>query len=351
MFLWFALVTLVIGFVSAQGYNQGTGQHSPCCNLALSDGAYIDKSLHAKDYVCGQSFNQSLSPAPDLAVPYAYCQAKCAGWTLATPTSLSNWASTLLQFILPVVIFSMTIPRSYKFEVPAALFDFDIKEWTGVAKAALSFLVAFLIVTIDTVFWVMTLLAGAGPMLFSGLYEALLDYRIIVYFNDCSRVHHQGLSIAQRVALLRVIVVGNLGLEIRGLKGIIKKAITEELETQNMKDLRSVIRNELSTKAGATADATRIRLLSILSSQPSFGFTVEASVLFYIGGFIYSCVELFKKFGDGELSRSLTLGTWWMTIVHVVIVNGCLLASSNPSTTCAIIGLRTQPLVRQGWLF
>ncbi len=100
-----------------------------------------------------------------------------------------------------------------------------------------------------------------------------------------------------------------------------------------------------------TANATRIRLLLILSSQLSFKITVEASVLFYIEEFIYSCVELFKKLDDDKLLHSLTLRTWWLIIVHVIIVNECLLASSNLSTTCAIFELRTQPLVRQEWLF
>ncbi len=170
MFLWFALVTLVIDFVSAQSYNQSTDQHFSCCNLMLSDDAYIDKSLHAKNYVCEQSFNQSLSSASDLAVSYVYCQAKCADWTLVTLISLSNWVSTLLQFILSVMIFSMTISWSYKFEISIVLFDFDIKKWTKIAKIALSFLVVFLIVTIDTVFWVMTLLTEAELMLFNELY-------------------------------------------------------------------------------------------------------------------------------------------------------------------------------------
>lgn len=88
----------------------------------------------------------------------------------------------------------------------------------------------------------MTLLTEAELMLFSELYETLLNYRIIVYFNDCSRVHHQKLSITQRVALLQVIVVNNLRLKIRDLKRIIKKTIIKEPETQNMTNLRSIIR-------------------------------------------------------------------------------------------------------------
>jgi len=317
----------------------------------LFDDAYIDKLLHAKNYICEQSFNQSLSSASDLAVSYVYCQAKCADWTLITLISLSNWIFTLLQFILSMMIFSITISWSYKFEILIILFDFDIKKWTEIVKITLSFLVVFLIVTINTVFWVMTLLTEAELMLFNELYETLLNYKIIVYFNNCSRVHHQKLSIAQWVALLRVIVVDNLRLKIRDLKKIIKKTIIKELKIQNMMNLKSIIRNELSTETDATANATRICLLLILSSQLSFEFTVEASVLFYIEEFIYSCIELFKKLDNDELSCSLTLKTWWLIIVHVIIINECLLVSSNLSTTCAIFELRTQSLVRQEWLF
>jgi len=98
-------------------------------------------------------------------------------------------------------------------------------------------------------------------------------------------------------------------LKIRDLKKIIKKTIIKELKIQNMMNLKSIIRNELSTETDATANATRICLLLILSSQLSFEFTVEASVLFYIEEFIYSCIELFKKLDNDELSCSLTLKT------------------------------------------
>jgi hypothetical protein len=44
------------------------------------------------------------------------------------------------------------------------------------------------------------------------------------------------------------------------------------------------------------------------------------------------------------MARSLGLGTWWMTIVLVAIVNGCLLANNNSSTLSMLVGLRVPDL-------
>lgn len=187
----------------------------------------------------------------------------------------------------------------------------------------------------------MILLTESELMLFSKLYKTLLNYRIIIYFNNYSKVHHQRLSITQQVTLLWVIIIDSLKLKIKDLKKIIKKIIIKELKTQNMMNLKLIIKNELFTKVNVIANAIRIRLLLILFSQLSFKFTVKVSVFFYIEKFIYLYIKLLKKLNDDELSCSFTLRMWWLIIVHVIIINECLLVSSNLSTTCAIFELRT----------
>jgi hypothetical protein len=72
-------------------------------------------------------------------------------------------------------------------------------------------------------------------------------------------------------------------------------------------------------------------------AQYSFGSAVGAPVLFYIGAFIYQVISLKKNPGNNDSALSLAFGMWWMVIVHVAIVAGCLLASNNPSSVSAVV--------------
>lgn len=176
MAVYLAFILLIITSVSAGG----TGLYSGCCLRALKDGAYLNKSIPLGNYTCRQTFSKSIPAAPEVAVPYSWCKANCAGWTLATASDLSNWANTLTQFILPAVIFSMTIPRRYKLGVPDCLFNFRLNTNEGYRKflcsclfatplACFSFLATLIILIIDNAIWIVTIFASAGPMLFSGL--------------------------------------------------------------------------------------------------------------------------------------------------------------------------------------
>jgi len=91
-------------------------------------------------------------------------------------------------------------------------------------------------------------------------------------------------------------------------------------------------------------DVAEMRLKSMLQSQYSFGSVVGAPVLFYIGAFVYTLVGLSANKGDNDTAHALAFGMWWMEIVHVAIVSGCLLASNNPSTVTAVVA---EYLVRQ----
>jgi len=345
MAIYLAFILLIITSVAASG----TGLHSDCCLRALELGAYINKSTPFRDYTCRQVFNKSIPAAPEVAVPYSWCRANCAGWTLATASDLSNWANTLTQFILPAVIFSTTIPRRYKSRVPDHLFSFQLRRNDGCCKllcscliatllACLSFLATLIILLIDHAIWVFIVFASAGPMLFSGLQEACLDYMIISYLKErVSKQDQIRLTSATRFELLLVILAGNSTPAIR-------KSHQHQLSRNGATSSRLTLLGNAFPLTRHSIVTTRQRLRAILTSQPSFGFVVGAPVLFYIGAFFYSTTELSSKVGNGEIARSLALGTWWMTIVLVAIVNGCLVANNSPGTLSMVAGLRVSDL-------
>ena len=296
-----------------------------CCNLALKEGAFRKTSTPPEAYVCGQKYDISIPPAPELLINYTYCSHHCPGFGLSHGQTTSEWAAPLVQFILPSVIFSMVVPRQQKIELGTRL---RIDDW---AKKRLqwiyypimlplsmfvSFVLRPLVAIIDNAIWIVMIFVGAGSMLIGGLHEALLDYRIVHYIRA-----EPTITARHKVELLLTLVSGNL-----------------------MRDIgnpQAEIYDNLATSVDATERDEQIstRLLSMMWSQPSFGSTIGAPVLFYLGAFVYTILDLLAVRSNQDAAISLAFGVEWMVIVHVAIISGCLLASNNPSTSTAIVGL------------
>ena len=244
----------------------------------------------------------------------------------------SEWAAPLVQFILPSVIFSMTIPRRKKIEYDY-LFDWTRnitkrEKWTWVNNFAqliislLCFTIIFIPVIVDTLVWISVIVVGAGNMLVSGLYEAHLDYRIVKYVKGLPDTDRDEANLAIRRELLVTVASGNLLLEQGNPQVTIPNSIT------------------IPGTAHPTGahEKSRSRLLNLLGAQSSFGGAVGSPVLFYLGAFVYTILDLRSNPSSQDAAISLGFGIEWMIIVHVAIVSGCLLASNNPSTSAGIVG-------------
>jgi hypothetical protein len=84
-----------------------------CCSSALSAGAFHPAPTQPP--ICGQQYNQSIPVAPKLHITYNFCRQNCNGFGLSQGHKPDQWAAPIVQFILPSVIFSMTIPRHRMF--------------------------------------------------------------------------------------------------------------------------------------------------------------------------------------------------------------------------------------------
>lgn len=174
------------------------------------------------------------------------------------------------------------------------------------------------------------ILSGAGPMLIGGLYEAVLGSRLIEYMRS-QRQSRARLSTQDKIKLLTTLVSGNLILDI----GEPQETLAGELSMADNHDRPTTEDERLKM--------IKTRLLCMMSSQISFGSAVGAPVVFYLGQFVYSILDLLDNRGDQEAGNSLAFGVEWMVIVHVAIISGRLLASNNPSTSTAIVGLPPHP--------
>lgn len=298
-----------------------------CCTRALTDRAWLKTPSPGKNYICGQN-NASIPAALDLRVSYGYCTRNCSGIGLSDGRTSSEWVGLIVQFLLPSVIFSMTIPRQQKIEVSkifnASILTNNRFRWlSGLFRlaiwVALSIFVVIPLVVLDSILWISAIVTTAGPMMIGGLYEALLDSRLLAIMQNATPPDRP-LSHHEKIQLLVAVVSGNLMRDI----GHPQIEIPQSLSTAQ--DPRSRAR-EIKT-----------RLLSLMSSQNSFGSTVGAPVLFYLGALLYSIVDLESKKGSIDAAVSVAFAVEWMIIVYVAIVSGCLLASNNPSNSAAIVG-------------
>lgn len=316
-----------------------------CCQLALNEGAFKpalnspEKAIPIESYKCGQQFDKDTSSVPEVFVNYTYCSTRCSGWGLSEWPKPQQWAAPLVQFILPSLIFSIVIPRQQKIELgKLASKRFPIAQrrtWIRwilqllnlIIFAVNSTLLLPLVFVVDNVVWMIIILSGAGPMLIGGLYEAVVDSRLIEYM----RQSRDELSNQDKIKLLTTLVSGNLILDI----GEPQETLAGEL---------SMVENhDRPTTEDERLEMIKTRLLCMMSSQLSFGSAVGAPVVFYLGQFVYTILDLLGKRGDQDAGNSLAFGVEWMVIVHVAIISGCLLASNNPSTSTAIVGLPPDP--------
>lgn len=78
--------------------------------------------------------------------------------------------------------------------------------------AFLGALGAGLIVLLDTTIWLSMCFAFAGPMILGGLYEAVLDNRILEFLRE--KIQNQRLTLDMRCRCLMLILIGNLDLAV-----------------------------------------------------------------------------------------------------------------------------------------
>lgn len=348
MFVRFFSKAVVLLTICRLGEAIGHYDGDWCCQIALNESAFtpvldgLGKAIPIGSYKCGQQFDKNISSVPEVSINYTYCSTRCSGWGLSEWSKPAQWAAPLVQFILPSLIFSVVIPRQQKIELgKLASIKFHIvqqRTWIRwilqllnlIIFAVKSTLLLPLVFVVDNVVWMIIIFSGAGPMLIGGLYEAVLDSRLIEYMRS-QRQSRAGLNTQDKIKLLTALVSGNLILD-----------IGEPQETLAGK-LSMAENHDGPTREDERLEMIKTRLLCMMSSQLSFGSAVGAPVVFYLGQFVYTILDLLEKRGDQDAGNSLAFGVEWMAIVHVAIISGCLLATNNPSTSTAIVGLPPDP--------
>ncbi|KAG4284466.1 hypothetical protein FPRO06_08845 [Fusarium proliferatum] len=385
-----AMFILALLTTIASGYSD-----KACCNRARQENAFVSpnngSATPMDNIICGQIYNESSPAAPDAYVTYNFCKSECSGWGVSRVENADQWAGPIVQFILPSVIFSMNIPRTFEFlslQWLDMLVLTNLRGWKRAIMSLVLTLPALLFVFVDTVIWVMTIMCMAGPMMVAGLHEALLDFKILkalkrrTYIperfvnglrvseripldpmghsaagNDAAGTidpnkDHEGLDgLRDKVELLVTVLAGNLVLKTYrpwpNNLVLISNALLatgrrrfnamrpHPVQTPSVLPVPDMLPN---SEANQNYPSLSEQLKRLMTAQSAFGAIVGAAVVFYLGAFIYTILDLLGDKSNQDAAISLAFGVEWMIIVHVAIVNGFLLASNNPSPVTMLIG-------------
>ncbi|KAI1777469.1 hypothetical protein F4818DRAFT_410507 [Hypoxylon cercidicola] len=356
-----------------------------CCALAVNESFIIEnETLYIRPgqtfftgtlagleayprFPCGATYNGSSLNAPrqQFWIDYPWCYNHCPGWPVTRANNLEKWLKPMLSFILPSLIFCLNIPRRRRLDLPARLFSDNSLDISTLLIFALKVPFAFLVVTVDIIIWTSVSLSIAGPMLTSGIYEALLDARVLAFLD--SRIKENTLTVKEKAHTLLSILIGNLD----GDAWHSSKLFVQDLPSHNVRKRPShsgsagtlvpteaqdsiaapdwPLKASLPTTPSDSAStvlpgrifrteyqrrktrAVKSGLKSMLDSQVSYGSSVGAPVLFYIGSFIWSVYEVEEDLGSYLTAHQLACGMFWMTIPHLALVSCLLLAGNNPN--------------------
>ncbi|KAI5837486.1 hypothetical protein DFP73DRAFT_619650 [Morchella snyderi] len=295
-----------------------------CCEKAREQFYDTSNSQDNNTYTCGANFDDGKDAALPIYVSLTWCRAECGGFqpSRVSKNHLNEILSPLVGFLIPALVFSISIPRGWQLRIPERLF----KEDWFTAQGSMNLVLAMVIVMVETLRWIAVVFVCAGPILVGGLYEMLLDHILLRRLAALKKPEGAGTKVyreLQRRRILVTLLLGNLN---------IKEGKPKEGAEQFI-----VNASEIQAKA---------RLHSLLESQGSFGAIVGSPVIFYVGSFIYALIDALKNLGDNDTSHAIALGIWYSVFVIVAIVCGCLLGCNNPAALEGIVSKNAPPKTR-----
>ncbi|KAG0646816.1 hypothetical protein D0Z07_6488 [Hyphodiscus hymeniophilus] len=282
-------------------------------------------SINEGQFPCGAEYNGDLLGAPPVKSTYRWCKSNCNGWQISQAKKLQQWVGPMVSFILPSLVFCINIPKRREIDVSDRLFQHRAgSQWAFISTPA-RFLVAVVMVSIDTLIWLALCFVFAAPMILSGIYEAFWDHKILKFLS----VEGGKLPVEIRARLLYVVLVGNIDLN--------REETVVEDDGGAWEDVQKLTSGENVSGEKAIC-RTQTRLLSMLRTQSSFASAVGAPIVFFAGGFAYTIADTRTNLGDNDTAHALAFGMWWMIMPHVAIISSLLLASNNPNTFQGIVG-------------
>jgi hypothetical protein len=265
-------------------------QNSTCWQHSIGDNAIRDASPHSGIVV--------------YYVSYLWCRENCRGFE---PNLSADFALVLLGFALPAVIFSTVIPRRWRLDLPEQIFRIGGNRIFTILKLVFSIPTIVVVAALDMIAWITFIMTFAGPMLFSGVQEMILDYHVVQFLKGNSAI-----PVRERLEVVVALLCGNFD--------------------QDSEDTMAGVQDALipSNLTKASLQSANSRLVTIMNAQSSFGITIGIPAVFFLSGFVYNAAQ-------PTPTGTVSFGIFWMVLVLVTIVSGTLLAGNSPNTVSVLM--------------
>jgi hypothetical protein len=163
------------------------------------------------------------------------------------------------------------------------------------------------VAALDMIGWITCIMTFAGPMVFGGVQEMLLDYRVVRILKG-----NAGIPGREKLEAVVALLCGNFD--------------------QDPDDPMTRIHASLipSKFTEVSLGDTKSRLIAIMNAQTNFGMTVGIPAVFFLAGFLYNAAQENPK-------GAVSFGIFWMVLVLVTIISGTLLAGNGPNAISVLL--------------
>lgn len=207
-FTWCCIQAVVESLAVDENDNLVAAENPPIIDLNVTD---LLRAEDSNQFPCTARYDSDQPyGAPEINVPYAWLAGTCPGWALSSGSNLNGWLQPLSGFLLPAVVFCLSVPRRRKIHVFREFFVADLAGIKSYIPAFVGAIGAMMIVTLDTIIWLSLCWGLSAPMILSGLYEALLDSRVVEFVRE--KMKSRNLTLDMRCRLLMLVLIGNLDL-------------------------------------------------------------------------------------------------------------------------------------------
>jgi hypothetical protein len=213
-----------------------------------------------------------------VTIPYLWCATRCPGWDRIEVDEVDKWVQQILAYTLPAAIFCSNIPRRRQITIPRQYFP--RLNFLSLLSLFYRIPIATILAILDTTIWLIVVFCLAGPMMLSGVYESVLDYKILRQLS--STKNQARITFRQRCHLALILLIGNLD--------------HDYAWDDSVSAVAGLPNVRVATVQTDPAMGRKIRML--LQAQQNFGSVIGIGVLFFITSFVYACLDLQGKFGN-----------------------------------------------------
>lgn len=119
-FTWCCTKALADSLTIDENNTLALTESAPAINL---DPIALQRATDAGQFPCGAVYSgEDPNGAPEVTVSYKWLAETCPGWQLSSGDNLNGWLQPLSGFLLPAVVFCLSVPRRRKFHVPRSFF-------------------------------------------------------------------------------------------------------------------------------------------------------------------------------------------------------------------------------------